>query len=104
VDFAVVVLAGLAAGYVMAIAGIWAGRVPGLVAFHFPDVGWRYTVSYRPNAWLFGLASHLTNSVLLVLFWAMAVEPNLPWPRILSGLAWGVVLAFTRIRFGAYKG
>ena len=95
VDFAGVVLAGLAAGYVMAIAGIWAGRVPGLVAFDIADIGRRYMVSDRPSAWLFGLASHLTNSVLLVLFWAMAIEPNLAWPRILSGLAWGVVLAFT---------
>jgi len=95
VDFAGVVLAGLVAGYVMAIAGIWAGRVPGLIAFDIADVGRRYMVSDRPSAWLFGLASHLTNSVLLVLFWAMAIEPNLAWPRILSGLAWGVVLAFT---------
>ncbi len=95
VDFAGVVLAGLVAGYVMAIAGIWAGRVPGLIAFDIADIGRRYMVSDRPSAWLFGLASHLTNSVLLVLFWAMAIEPNLAWPRILSGLAWGVVLAFT---------
>jgi hypothetical protein len=95
VDFAGVVLAGLVAGYVMAIAGIWAGRVPGLVAFDIADIGRRYMVSDRPSAWLFGLASHLTNSVLLVLLWAMAIEPNLAWPRILSGLAWGVVLAFT---------
>jgi hypothetical protein len=52
-------------------------------------------VSDRPSAWLFGLASHLANSVLLVLFWAMVIEPNLAWPRILSGLAWRIVLAFT---------
>src|SRR5512146_1330069 len=92
VDFAGVVLAGLSAGYVMAIAGIWAGRVPGLVAFDLADIGRRYIVSDRPSAWLFGLASHLANSVLLVLLWAMVILPNLAWPLIASGIAWGVVL------------
>ena len=95
VDFAGVVLAGLAAGYAMAIAGIWAGRVPGLVAFDVADVGRRYMVSDRPSAWLSGLASHLANSVLLVLLWAIVIVPNLAWPLILSGIAWGVVLTFT---------
>jgi hypothetical protein len=95
VDLAGVALAGLVAGYVMAIAGIWAGRVPGLVAFDLADFGRRYMVSDRPSAWLFGLASHLANSVLLVLLWEMVVEPNLEWPRLLAGLAWGVALAFT---------
>jgi alkylhydroperoxidase family enzyme len=32
VDFAGVVLAGLAAGHVMEMASLWAGRIPGLVA------------------------------------------------------------------------
>jgi hypothetical protein len=95
VDFAGVVLAGLVAGYVMAIAGIWAGRVPGLVAVDIADFGRRYMVSDRPSAWLFGLASHLTNSVILVLFWAMVLVPNLVWPRVVGGICWGVVLAFT---------
>jgi hypothetical protein len=53
-------------------------------------------VSDRPSAWLFGLASHLANSVLLVLLWAMVIVPNLAWPRILTGLAWGVVVAIIR--------
>jgi hypothetical protein len=39
VDFAGVVLAGLVAGYVMAIAGLWAGTVPGLVAIDIADFG-----------------------------------------------------------------
>jgi hypothetical protein len=94
VDFAGVVLAGLVAGYLMAIAGIWAGRIPGLVAVDFADIGRRYMVSDRPSAWLFGLASHLANSVLLVLFWAMVIDPNLAWPRILEGLGWGLVVGF----------
>ena len=39
VDFASVVLAGLVAGYVMAIAGLWAGKVPGLKSgFRFATV------------------------------------------------------------------
>lgn len=95
VDFAGVVLAGPAAGYVMAIAGLWAGKVPGLVAFDIADFGRRYMVSDRPSAWLVGLASHLANSILLVLFWAAVIEPNLAWPRPLEGLVWGEFLALT---------
>ena len=95
VDFGGVVLAGLAAGYVMALVGLWAGRVPGLVALDIADYGRRYMVSDRPSAWLFGLFAHLANSVLLVLVFAMLIEPNLEWPGPLAGLAWGVVLAFT---------
>jgi hypothetical protein len=52
-------------------------------------------VSDRPSAWLFGMASHLANSVVLVLAWAMVIEPNLDWPRPLEGLLWGEVLALT---------
>ena len=95
VDFPGVVLVGLIAGYVMALAGLWAGAVPGLAAIDIADFGRRYMVSDRPSAWLLGLASHLANSVLLVLAWAMVVEPNLPWPRPLAGLIWGEALALT---------
>ena len=93
VDFAGVVLAGLAAGYVMAVAGLWAGTIPGLVSVDIADTGRRYMVSDRPSAWLLGLAAHLANSVLLVLLWAMVIAPNFPWPRPLVGLLWGEVLA-----------
>ena len=93
VDFAGVVLVGLIAGDVMAIAGLWAGAVPGLVAFDIADFGRRYMVSDRPSAWLLGFASHLVNSTLLVLVWAMLIVPNLPWPRPLLGVMWGVFLA-----------
>jgi hypothetical protein len=86
VDFASVVLAGLVAGYVMALVGLWAGRIPGLVAIDIADYGRRYMVSDRPSAWLFGLTAHLANSVILVLVWALAIEPNLDWPRALKGL------------------
>ena len=79
----------------MALAGLWAGRVPGLVAIDIADYGRRYMISDRPSAWLLGLASHLANSVLLVLFWAMLIEPNVHWPRPLVGLIWGEALAFT---------
>lgn len=37
IDFAGVVLVGLIAGYLMALAGLWAGAVPGLVAFDIAD-------------------------------------------------------------------
>lgn len=95
VSFAGVVVAGLIAGYVMAIAGLWAGQVRGLVAIDISDYGRRYMVSDRTSAWLLGFASHLTNSVLLTLLWACLIEPNLDWPRPLEGLLWGEVLAFT---------
>ena len=87
-------VAGLIAGYVMAIAGLWAGRIPGLVAVDIADFGRRYMVSDRPSAWFFGLVSHLANSVILAFVWASLVEPNLSWPRWLEGAAFGAVLAF----------
>jgi hypothetical protein len=93
VDFAGVVLAGLVAGYVMAVAGLWAGTVPGLVAIDIADFGRRYMMSDRPSAWLMGMASHLVNSVLLVLVWASMIEPNVDWPRPLEGFVWGEILA-----------
>ena len=93
VDLAGVVLAGLIAGYVMAMAGLWAGKVPGLAAVDIADFGRRYMVSDRPSAWLFGMVSHLINSVLLVLLFACAVEPNLDWAVWLEATAWGGALA-----------
>src|SRR5918912_3874832 len=93
VDLAGVALAGLAAGYVMAVAGLWAGRVPGLAAMDIADYGRRYMASDRPSAWLLGFACHLANSFLLVLLWATMIEPNLHWPRWLEGIAWGETLA-----------
>jgi hypothetical protein len=95
VDFAGLVLAGAIAGYVMALAGLWAGAVPGLAAVDIADFGRRYMASDRPSAWLVGLASHLVNSVLLAFAWASLIEPNLTWPRPLEGLAWGLLLALT---------
>lgn len=95
IDFASVVLAGLAAGYVMALAGLWAGEVPGLMAIDISDYGRRYMVSDRPSAWLLGFVSHLANSVFLVLLWATVIEPNLAWPLPLEGLLWGEFLALT---------
>lgn len=95
VDFAGVVVAGLIAGYVMAIAGLWAGKIPGLVSFDIADYGRRYMVSDRPSAWLLGFVSHLLNSIVLVFLWASAIDPNLGWPRPLSGLAWGMFLLLT---------
>jgi hypothetical protein len=92
-DLASVTLAGLAAGYVMLLIGLWVGRLPGFVAIDIADYGRRYMVSDRPSAWLLGLASHLANSFLLVLTWASLVEPNLDWPRWLEGLLWGEALA-----------
>lgn len=96
VDFASVVLVGLIAGYLMALAGLWAGAVPGMVSFDIADFGRRYMVSDRPSAWLLGMASHLANSILLVLLWAAVLVPNLPsWPRPFLGLLYGEVLAFS---------
>ncbi|HEX5502094.1 MAG TPA: hypothetical protein VFW96_05695 [Thermomicrobiales bacterium] len=94
VDFAGVVLAGLIAGYAMALAGLWAGTVPWLSSVDIADFGRRYMVSDRSGAWLLGLASHLANSVLLAFAWAALIVPNLPWPRPLTGFLWSVALAF----------
>jgi hypothetical protein len=94
-DFGGVVLAGLIAGYIMAAGGLWAGRVPGLVAVDIADFGRRYMVSDRPSAWMLGLSSHLVNSIILTLFWAAVIEPNLSWPRWLEGAAFGLFLALT---------
>ncbi|HYG97602.1 MAG TPA: hypothetical protein VD837_00615 [Terriglobales bacterium] len=88
-----VIVAGLVGGYVMVIAGLWAGTVPGLVAVDIADFGRRYLVSDRPSAWFFGFASHLANSVLLVLVWAMLIEPNLGWSRAFEGFLWGEFLS-----------
>jgi hypothetical protein len=93
VDFAGVAVAGLIGGYVMAVAGLWAGRIPGLVNIDIADFGRRYMISDRPSAWFVGLASHLVNSVLLTFLWASAIEPNLHWARWLEGSAWGAGLA-----------
>ena len=93
VDLASVTLAGLSAGYAMALVGLWAGRVPGLVAIDIADFGRRYMVSDRASAWLLGFASHLANSFLLTLVWATIVEPSLDWPLWLEGVVWGEFLA-----------
>ena len=93
VDIAGVVLSGLVGGYLMALVGLWAGRVPGLIAIDIADFGRRYMVSDRPSAWLLGLASHLANSILLVLVFAAVVQPNFDLPAVLLGLLWGIFLA-----------
>ena len=94
-DLGALVFAGLSAGYVMAVVGLWVGRLPGFVAIDIADYGRRYVVSDRPSAWVLGLAAHLVNSVLLAYVWASLVEPNLHWPRPLEGFAWGIFLAIT---------
>src|SRR5262249_52915795 len=91
VDLVGVVLVGLIAGYVMELAGLWAGSLPGLVAFDIADFGRRYMISDRPSAWLLGLASHLANSILLVLVWALVIVPNITRLRPLAGVLWGEV-------------
>jgi hypothetical protein len=95
VDIAGVAVAGLISGYVMAIAGLWAGKVPGLAAFDIADFGRRYIVSDRPTAWLFGFFAHLVDSVLLTFIWASVVMPNVSWPRVVSAVAWAIALSAT---------
>jgi hypothetical protein len=93
VDLGNVALVGLIAGYVMALAGLWAGAIPGLAAVDIADFGRRYMIADRPSAWLLGLASHLVNSILLVLVFATVIRPNLPVQAPLNGLIWGEILA-----------
>lgn len=88
-----VAVAGLVAGYVMAVIGLWAGSLPFLVAIDIADFGRRYMVSDRPSAWIFGLGAHLVNSVLLVFVWASVIVPNVDVPQVVSAVAWGLVLA-----------
>lgn len=97
VNLGAVIFIGLVAGYLMAMAGLWTGAMPGLVAFDIADFGRRYMVSDRPSAWLLGMAAHLTNSILLVLVWAMLIVPSIgrSWPLPILGILWGEVLAFT---------
>ena len=61
---------GLTSGYVMAILGMWTGRIPGLVSIDIADFGRRYIVSDRSGGLVFLMLSHLANSVIFVLFWA----------------------------------
>lgn len=91
-DFSGVVLAGLIGGYGMAMAGLWAGKIPGLAAIDIADFGRRYIVSDRPSAWYFGMLSHLANSIIFTFVWAALIDPALSWPRPLSALLWGEVL------------
>jgi hypothetical protein len=93
VDFGAVAFAGTIAGYVMTLAGLWAGRVPGLASLDIADFGRRYMVSDRPSAWMLGFVSHLANSVILTFAWASLIVPNLDWPRWASGTAFGAFLA-----------
>lgn len=92
-DPASVAVAGLVAGYVMAVVGLWAGSLPFLVAVDIADFGRRYMVSDRPSAWIFGLGAHLVNSVLLTFVWASVIVPNVDLPQVVSAVAWGLVLA-----------
>lgn len=92
VDLSGVIWAGLLGGYVMAIAGLWAGKVPGLTALDIADIGRRYIVSDRPSAWMFGMISHLVNSIILVFIWASLIQVNLSWNRVLAGGLWGVLI------------
>ncbi len=55
VDFAGVVVAGLIGGYVMALAGLWAGRVPGLVAVDIVPQAWAAAVPILAVQLLLGL-------------------------------------------------
>ncbi len=89
------VLSGAIAGYIMSVAGLWAGKVPGLMTIDIADFGRRYVVSDRPSAWLLGLVFHIVNSILLVLLWATTILPNLPIPRIAAGVVWGAFLSLT---------
>jgi hypothetical protein len=95
IDFAGVLLAGLIAGYVMAMGGLWVGRIPGFATMDIADFGRRYMVSDRPSAWFFGLISHLVNSSILTFAWASGIEPNFHWPRWIEGAGFGALLALT---------
>ncbi len=52
VEVAGVVLTGRMAGYLMALAGLWAGAIPALMAFDLAAFGRHSLVSDCPSAWL----------------------------------------------------
>lgn len=93
IDLGRAIFAGLVSGYVMAIFGLWAGRIPGLISVDLADMGRRYIVSDRSSAWFFGLASHLANSIIFVYLWAKLIAPNVPFSLFGSAVIWAVVLS-----------
>jgi hypothetical protein len=92
VDLASVALAGLAAGYVMAIIGLWpvgpqasfrsTSRITAVVH------GVRSTE--RMGAWPRITSGEQFPPGVCV---ASLVQPNIHWPRPLEGLLWGIILA-----------
>ena len=101
VDFWLAVLAGFAAGYVMALASYWLETVFGMVRLDFGHTGMKYIGGEKPGWWIVGIGFHLVDSVLIGLAYAAFARPilldiGLPvgtlWGAVLGGLAYGVLV------------
>lgn len=92
VEFWLAVLAGVVAGYVMALATYWVEAVFGLMRLDFGHTGLQYIGGEKPGWWVVGLIFHLLDSALLGLAYAAWVWPGLPWLGIPTRTIWGDVL------------
>ncbi|MBI2953736.1 MAG: hypothetical protein HYY30_05440 [Chloroflexi bacterium] len=101
VDFWLAVLAGFAAGYVMALGAYWLETVIGMVRLDFGHTGMKYVGGEKPGWWAVGMIFHLIDSALLGLAYAAFVWPFLPlvgipiltlWGDILGGVIFGIVV------------
>ena len=95
------VIAGLLAGFVMAVAAYWQEGVFGFPRMDFGMAGLKYMGGDKPGWWFVGQAAHHLNSVVLALVYAGAVFLNLEdifdkpiewWWGPLTGLAYGSVV------------
>lgn len=95
-------IAGLFAGYVMALAAYWMEGVFGLPRMDLGATGLKYMGGDKPGAWFVGIIAHHVDSMGLALIYAGAVFLNLEdvfrnsvewWWGPLAGLGYGFVVA-----------
>lgn len=103
VEFWLAILAGFAAGYVMALGSYWLEAVVGMVGLDFGLTGMKYVGGEKPGWWAVGIVFHLIDSALLGLAYAAFVWPFLPlvgipigtlWGDVLGGILFGIVIWF----------
>ena len=82
-------VAGLAAGYAMALSGYWLQAVLGVSELDFAHAGLRYVSGAKPGWWIVGIVFHLIDSVLLGLLYARVVYRPLDWLVKAFGRFWG---------------
>ena len=83
-------LAGFAAGYAMELAAYWLEGVFGIPRLDFGHTGFKYVGGEKPGAWVVGIVSHLVDSVLLALLYAVTVYPHVAHGSVVVGIAAGI--------------